>query len=137
MSAKIGFFFIISLVFLTGAREATAQSAATARIRVTATVAAPVGFYDSSNEQTDNYDADRDTAVVNFCHSEHTGVLVEISNDDGIIKQYSFPAKTQDENCSGISTVNLNSISLERDVLFNDNNAVQDSCLITLIYSEN
>ena len=88
-------------------------------------------------KETDNYDADRDTAVVNFCHSEHTGVLVEISNDDGIIKQYSFPAKTQDENCSGISTVNLNSISLERDVLFNDNNAVQDSCLITLIYSEN
>ncbi len=137
MSVKIGLLFAILLAFLTGAREAAAQSGVSAQIRATATVVVPVGFYDDLPESSGDDAVGGNLTVINLCYPKQAGILVDIGNDRGIIKQYRFPAKTWDDPSGGISTVHLNSIILEKAVLFHDGNALRGSCFITLIYSEN
>jgi len=134
MSARIGLLCIFSLVFLNVSHETAAQSGAAAQIRATATVVVPLGIYDNSAERSS---FDSDSTAFDICHPTHTGIIVTITDDKGILSQYRFPAKGSNKDSGEISGTDNGSVSIERAIFSRDDYSLQDSCLITIIYSEN
>lgn len=136
MSAKAGFFVVI-FILLIGASKTAAESFASAQIRATATVVMPFGFIDNIPEPSEGSANGSDFAIVDICHQKNTGIIVTVNGDNGIIKQYRFPAHADGNKSEENGEADSKSISLERAIFFRDDYFIQDSCLITLIYSEN
>lgn len=127
MSKRTGLFCLLGLVFLMVARDTAAQSNSIAQIRATATVIMPIGFYDNSPE---TLPLGQDATVIDFCYPAHSGIIIAVNGDKGVIERFRFPSED-------ISRADNQTVLLERAVLSLDDYCLQDSCLITIIYSEN
>jgi hypothetical protein len=136
MSAKAGF-FVVLFILLIGASKTAGESFASAQIRATATVVMPFGFIDNIPEPFEGNANGPDFAIIDICHQKNTGIIVTVNGDNGIIKQYRFPTYADKNNSGENCKESGKSIALERAILFRDDYFFQDSCLITLIYSEN
>jgi hypothetical protein len=136
MSAKAGF-FVVLFVLLIGVSKPAAESFASAQIRATATVVMPFGFIDNISEPSGDNANGPDLAIIDICHQKNTGIIVTANGDNGIIKQYRFPTHADGNKSEENSKADSKSISLERAILFRDDYFLQNSLLITLIYSEN
>lgn len=134
MPGKIGFIVAVLCVFFIATGGVPAQSGASARISATATVIVPVGFYDNSPEHTE---IGPDSLVIGFCRPKHTGIIVSIIDGKGTPRQFAFPAGNMEWGGGKSDGAGEQFAMLERAVFGRGNYSDRDSCLVTIIFSEN
>jgi len=137
MSVRIGLLFVLISNFSVAAVNIEVASSCSAQIRVTATVIEPIGFYDNSTGQIEGNIDNSDIAIIDICHPANAGIILTINNYNRLIRQYRFPSDAGVNRTAAFDKADRKPISLERVMLFPGDCFLQDSCLITLIYSEN
>jgi hypothetical protein len=133
MAIKIVFFTF--LAFLTfAAQKSGAGSFATAQIRARATVIIPLGLVDKRDSGNNVYPDHDPLTAIEICRPQNAGIAIEI-RANGNIKKYSF---SKDKNGrTQIERMDRINLSLDQTNISLNEITTPDTCLITLIYSEN